>query len=138
MSAIGLGCMGMSQSYDLAPKNKDTIPVLRAGVDRGVAFFDTAQIYGPFLNEELVGEVLAPVRDQVAMATNSAGALRQNLLAAGQEFSRGAAHPHPYSVGTVPTGPSRSRLARPIRTMLPSCGPLPAATTRGATRRATP
>ncbi len=69
VSAIGLGCMGMSQSYGVIPDKADMIPVLRAAVDRGVTFFDTAEIYGPFVNEELVGEALAPVRDQVVIAT---------------------------------------------------------------------
>jgi aryl-alcohol dehydrogenase-like predicted oxidoreductase len=69
VSAVGLGCMGMSQSYGVIPDKADMIPVLRAAVDRGVTFFDTAQIYGPFVNEELVGEALAPMRDQVVIAT---------------------------------------------------------------------
>ena len=69
VSAIGLGCMGMSQSYGVIPDRADMIPVLRAAVDRGITFFDTAQIYGPFVNEELVGEALAPMRDQVVIAT---------------------------------------------------------------------
>jgi aryl-alcohol dehydrogenase-like predicted oxidoreductase len=69
VSAIGLGCMGMSQSYGIIPDTADMIPVLRAAVDRGVTLFDTAQIYGPFVNEELVGEALAPVRDRVVIAT---------------------------------------------------------------------
>ena len=69
VSAIGLGCMGMSQSYGVIPDRADMIPVLLAAVDRGVTFFDTAEIYGPFVNEELVGEALEPVRDQVVIAT---------------------------------------------------------------------
>jgi aryl-alcohol dehydrogenase-like predicted oxidoreductase len=69
VSAVGLGCMGMSQSYGVIPHKADMIPVLRAAVDRGVTFYDTAQIYGPFVNEELVGEALAPMRDQVVIAT---------------------------------------------------------------------
>jgi len=69
VSAVGLGCMGMSQSYGVIPDKADMIPVLRAAVDRGVTFFDTAQIYGPFVNEELVGEALAPLRDRVIIAT---------------------------------------------------------------------
>ena len=69
VSAVGLGCMGMSQSYGVIPDKADMIPVLRAAVDRGVTFFDTAQVYGPFVNEELVGEALAPMRDQVVIAT---------------------------------------------------------------------
>lgn len=69
VSAIGLGCMGMSQSFPPIPDPADMIPVLRGAVERGVTFFDTAQVYGPFTNEELVGEALEPVRDQVVIAT---------------------------------------------------------------------
>jgi aryl-alcohol dehydrogenase-like predicted oxidoreductase len=69
VSAIGLGCMGMSQSYGPAPDKQELIALIRAAVERGVTFFDTAQVYGPFTNEELVGEALAPFRDQVVIAT---------------------------------------------------------------------
>jgi aryl-alcohol dehydrogenase-like predicted oxidoreductase len=69
VSAIGLGCMGMSQSYGLPANPQDMITLIRAAVDRGVTFFDTAEAYGPYKNEELVGEALAPVRDQVVIAT---------------------------------------------------------------------
>jgi aryl-alcohol dehydrogenase-like predicted oxidoreductase len=70
VSAIGLGCMGMSDGYGPNPGSRDDmIGVLRGAVDRGVTFFDTAEVYGPFVNEELVGEALAPVRDQVVIAT---------------------------------------------------------------------
>jgi aryl-alcohol dehydrogenase-like predicted oxidoreductase len=69
VSAIGLGCMGMSWSYG-PPKDKaEMIALLRAAVERGVTFFDTAEVYGPFANEELVGEALAPFRGQVVIAT---------------------------------------------------------------------
>lgn len=69
VSALGLGCMGMSFSYG-PPKDKaEMIAVLRGAVERGVDFFDTAEVYGPFTNEELLGEALAPVRDQVVIAT---------------------------------------------------------------------
>ena len=69
VSALGLGCMGMSFSYG-APKDKgEMITLLRAAVDRGVTFFDTAEVYGPYTNEELVGEALQPVRDKVVIAT---------------------------------------------------------------------
>ena len=69
VSAIGLGCMGMSFSYG-PPKDKpEMIALLRAAVDRGVTFFDTAEVYGPFTNEELLGEALAPFHGQVAIAT---------------------------------------------------------------------
>ncbi|GLY33866.1 aldo/keto reductase [Kineosporia sp. NBRC 101731] len=70
VSAIGLGCMGMSQSYGRNPGDEQAmIQVLRDAVERGVTFFDTAEVYGPFLNEELVGKALAPFRDQVVIAT---------------------------------------------------------------------
>ena len=70
VSAIGLGCMGMSQSYGPPPGDRqDMINLIRAAVDRGVTFFDTAESYGPWVNEELVGEALAPYRNQVVIAT---------------------------------------------------------------------
>ena len=69
VSAIGLGCMGMSQCYGPPPTEQAMIALIRAAVERGVTFFDTAQVYGPFTNEELVGEALEPVRDQVVIAT---------------------------------------------------------------------
>ncbi|MBZ5506709.1 MAG: aldo/keto reductase [Acidobacteriia bacterium] len=69
VSAIGLGCMGMSFGFGPAMDKKEGIALIRAAVERGVTFFDTAEVYGPFTNEELVGEALAPVRAQVAIAT---------------------------------------------------------------------
>src|SRR6476620_7892699 len=69
VSAIGLGCMGMSQSYLPIPDRGEMITLARTAVERGVTFFDTAQVYGPFANEALVGEALEPVRDQVVIAT---------------------------------------------------------------------
>jgi aryl-alcohol dehydrogenase-like predicted oxidoreductase len=69
VSALGLGCMGMSFSYKPFPEKHESIALLRAAVERGVTFFDTAEVYGPFNNEELVGEGLAPFRGQVAIAT---------------------------------------------------------------------
>jgi len=75
VSALGLGCMGMSYGYGPAGDRREMIALLRAAVDRGVTFFDTAQIYGPFTNEELVGEALAPVRDRVVIATKFGFAL---------------------------------------------------------------
>ena len=69
VSALGLGCMGMSQSYPPFPDRDEMIAMIRAAVERGVTFFDTAQVYGPFTNEDLVGEALEPVRDQVVIAT---------------------------------------------------------------------
>src|SRR5215469_14997832 len=69
VSAIGLGCMGMSFGYGPAKDKQEMIPVIRAAVERGVTFFDTAEVYGPFINEELVGEALAPFRKDVVIAT---------------------------------------------------------------------
>jgi aryl-alcohol dehydrogenase-like predicted oxidoreductase len=69
VSAIGLGCMGMSFGYGPAGDKQEMIALIRAAVERGVTFFDTAEVYGPFTNEELVGEALAPVREQVVIAT---------------------------------------------------------------------
>ena len=69
VSALGLGCMSMSFGYGPPADKQEMISLIRAAVDRGVTFFDTAEVYGPFTNEELVGEALAPVRDRVAIAT---------------------------------------------------------------------
>jgi aryl-alcohol dehydrogenase-like predicted oxidoreductase len=69
VSAIGLGCMGMSSGFGPAGDHQEMIALIRAAVDRGVTLFDTAEMYGPFVNEELVGEALAPVRSQVVIAT---------------------------------------------------------------------
>src|SRR6201982_2028473 len=69
VSALGLGCMGLSFGYGPAVDKREGIKLIRAAVERGVTFFDTAEVYGPFLNEELVGEALAPFRDQVVIAT---------------------------------------------------------------------
>jgi aryl-alcohol dehydrogenase-like predicted oxidoreductase len=69
VSALGLGCMGMSQSFPPIPERNDSIALIRGAVERGVTFFDTAQVYGPFDNEEIVGEALEPLRDQVVIAT---------------------------------------------------------------------
>jgi aryl-alcohol dehydrogenase-like predicted oxidoreductase len=69
VSALGLGCMGMSWSYSPLPDRKEMISLLHAAVDRGVTFFDTAEVYGPYTNEELVGEARLPFRGQVVIAT---------------------------------------------------------------------
>ena len=69
VSAIGLGCMGLSYGYGPAPDRRDAIRLIRAAVDLGINFFDTAEAYGPFTNEALVGEALEPVRDRVVIAT---------------------------------------------------------------------
>jgi aryl-alcohol dehydrogenase-like predicted oxidoreductase len=69
VSAIGLGCMGLTSGYGQAPDRQDAIALIRAAIERGVTFFDTAEVYGPFANEELVGEALAPFRNRVVIAT---------------------------------------------------------------------
>ena len=69
VSAIGLGCMGMSWSYGPPKDKQEMIALIRAAVERGITFFDTAEVYGPLSNEELVGEALAPFRGQVVIAT---------------------------------------------------------------------
>src|SRR4029077_9791661 len=69
VSALGLGCMGMSFGYGPAVDKKEGISLIREAVERGITFFDTAEVYGPYTNEELVGEALAPFREQVVIAT---------------------------------------------------------------------
>ena len=69
VSALGLGCMGMSFSYAPFPDKQEMISLIRTAVERGITFFDTAEVYGPFTNEELVGEALSPFRGQVVIAT---------------------------------------------------------------------
>lgn len=69
VSALGLGCMGLSHGYGPATDTQQAIALIRSAFDRGVTFFDTAEVYGPYLNEQVVGEALAPVRDQVVIAT---------------------------------------------------------------------
>jgi aryl-alcohol dehydrogenase-like predicted oxidoreductase len=81
VSAIGLGCMGLSQSFPPFPDKEEGIALLCAAVERGVTLFDTAQVYGPFTNEELVGKALEPVRDQVVIATK----FGFDLVGAGRE-----------------------------------------------------
>lgn len=86
VSALGLGCMGMSAAYGAPMDRGEAVKLIRAAVDRGVTFFDTAEVYGPYANEELLGEALRPVRDQVVIATkfgfdieNSAGFARKPI-----------------------------------------------------------
>ncbi|MGN6293280.1 MAG: aldo/keto reductase [Chitinophagaceae bacterium] len=69
VSALGLGCMGMSYAYGPAPDKREMISLMRSAIERGINFFDTAEVYGPFINEELVGEALAPFRNEVVIAT---------------------------------------------------------------------
>ena len=69
VSAIGLGCMGMSHAYGPAADKEEMIELIRSAVERGVTFFDTAEVYGPYVNEELVGEALEPYKGEVVIAT---------------------------------------------------------------------
>src|SRR6201990_2199578 len=69
VSALGLGCMGMTHAYGAPPDKAQMITLIHGAVEQGVTFFDTAEVYGPFNNEELVGEALAPMRDKVVIAT---------------------------------------------------------------------
>jgi aryl-alcohol dehydrogenase-like predicted oxidoreductase len=85
VSALGLGCMGMSFSYGPPKDKQEMTTLLRAAVDRGVTFFDTAEVYGPFTNEELVGEALAPFRKQVVIATKFGFDLDSNFDARGMK-----------------------------------------------------
>ena len=78
VSPIGLGCMGISQAYGPSPERPAMVAFLRQAVDHGITFFDTAEVYGPFANEEIVGEALAPVRDQVVIATKFGFAFEQD------------------------------------------------------------
>jgi aryl-alcohol dehydrogenase-like predicted oxidoreductase len=89
VSAIGFGCMGMSMSYGPAGDRQEMIALLRAAVERGVTFFDTAEVYGPYANEELVGEALSPLRDQVVIATKFGFDLNPNLDLKGERGSPG-------------------------------------------------
>jgi aryl-alcohol dehydrogenase-like predicted oxidoreductase len=81
VSALGFGCMGISQSYGRPSSREDGIGIIRAAVDRGVTFFDTAEVYGPYTNEDVVGEALKPVRDQVVIATKFGWNIEQNKMA---------------------------------------------------------
>src|SRR5216684_4978579 len=78
VSAIGLGCMGMSFSYGPPKDKKEMTDLLRTAVDRGITFFDTAEVYGPFTNEELMGEALSPFRGKVVIATKFGFKLKPN------------------------------------------------------------
>jgi aryl-alcohol dehydrogenase-like predicted oxidoreductase len=89
VSALGLGCMGMSFSYGPPKDKQEMTSLLRAAVERGITFFDTAEVYGPFLNEELVGEALAPFRDRVAIATKFGFDVSPNFDPRGMKGSPG-------------------------------------------------
>lgn len=89
VSALGLGCMGMSFSYGPPKDKQEMTSLLRAAVDRGITFFDTAEVYGPFTNEELVGEALAPFRKQLAIATKFGFDLRPDFDPRGMKGAPG-------------------------------------------------
>src|SRR6266550_1521629 len=92
VSAIGLGCMGMSFSYGPPKDKKEMIDLFHAAVERGITFFDTAEVYDPFINEELVGEALAPFHGKVVIAANTQSCLsphcRANTRCGGESRSR--------------------------------------------------
>src|SRR5919202_1051202 len=97
VSALGLGCMGMSFGLGQPVDPKDGIALIRAAVERGVTFFDTAEVYGPFKNEELVGEALAPVREQVVIATK----FGFNIDAGGTQHQQPALNSRPEHIKQV-------------------------------------
>ena len=110
VSAIGLGCMGMSQSYGSNPGSRDDmITVLRSAAGLGVTFFDTAEVYGPYVNEELVGEALAPVRDQVHIATKFGWDIQGGKMVGLEQPTR----PDPCRRGGLPAT-SADRCDRPV------------------------
>ena len=105
VSALGLGCMGMTFSFPPFPDRNEMIALIRTAVDLGVTFFDTAEVYGPFTNEELVGEALAPFRDQVAIATKFGFELDPGRQAG---RPRQPARAHQRGRRRAPSGDSRS------------------------------
>src|SRR5436853_4305937 len=93
VSALGLGCMSMTGGYSRTPDRQEMIALIRTAVERGVTFFDTAQVYGRFANEELMGEALAPVRDQVVLATKF-----------GHDFEKGGLNSRPEYIKQLVEG----------------------------------
>jgi aryl-alcohol dehydrogenase-like predicted oxidoreductase len=94
VSAVGLGCMGMSWSYNPIPDRKDMVRLLGSAVDRGVTFFDTAEVYGPLVNEELVGEALAPCRGRGAAELALSAAETEGITSAASAIHiQGARYP---------------------------------------------
>ena len=129
VSAIGLGCMSMTGGYSDKPDRQEMISLIRAAVDRGVTFFDTAEIYGPYANEELVGEALAPYRGQVVIATKFGvghRSRRAQAQRAGDEPSRG------HQAGR--RGLAAAARGRRHRPLLPAPG-RPGGADRGRRRR---
>src|ERR1700756_4934271 len=110
VSAMGLGCMRLSPGHGaVSGTRQEMIALIRAAVERGINFFDTAEVYGPFVNEELVGEALAPVRNQVVIATKFGFAFdadgRQSGLSSQPEHIRRAVDGSLRGVGTGPIAP---------------------------------
>jgi hypothetical protein len=108
VSALGLGCMGMSFSYGPPADKREMISLLRSAVERGVTFFDTAEVYGPFTNEELVGEALSPLRDQVVIASSASSSIPMVVLVgwawiAGQSTSRRSPRPRSSDLKSMPS-----------------------------------
>ncbi len=93
VSTLGLGCMSMTGGYSMSPDRQEMIALIRSAVERGVTFFDTAQVYGRFANEELVGEALAPVRDQVVIGTKF-----------GHDFEKGGLNSRPEHIKRMTEG----------------------------------
>ena len=112
VSAIGLGCMGMSQSYGEPMATPDAVKLIRAAFERGITFFDTAEVYGPFKNEEVVGEALQPIRDQVVIATKF-----------GIDIGGHGSERHGQPAGAYPRrrrGLAQAAQDRPHRSLLPA------------------
>ena len=127
VSAIGLGAMGMSQSYGPNPGDRDEmIAVLRGAVERGVTFFDTAEVYGPYDNEELVGDGLQPLRDQVVIATKFGWDIRD-----GRSVGLDS---RPEQIRQVADASLRAAAHGPDRPALPTPG-RPGGADRGCRRR---
>ncbi len=119
VSALGLGCMGMSFSYGPPKDKQEMTSLLRAAVERGVTFFDTAEVYGPFSNEELVGEALAPFRGQVVIATKFGFKLKPN-----REPGFGPRQPATSTSRQVAEALAQAAQSRRDRPVLPTpCGP---------------
>lgn len=116
VSALGLGCMGMSFSYGPAADKQEMIALLRSAVDRGVTFFDTAEVYGPLTNEALVGEALAPVRKQVVIATKFGFELDPN---GGPKWI--GLNSRPEHIKQVAEGSAPASTRRPRKSRWPGC-----------------
>jgi len=104
VSALGLGCMGMSFSYGPPKDKREMTSLLRAAVERGITFFDTAEVYGPFLNEELVGEALAPFRDRVVIATKFGFDISPNSDPRGMKGAPGGLNSRPEHIKQAAEG----------------------------------